>query len=40
MSDFLSLLDEEYKALASESLHRVQLIMSIYDYKNTTGQTL
>lgn len=38
MNDYLSMLDEEYKARLNRSLHEVQLMMAIYDLKNTTGQ--
>ena len=38
MNDYLSMLDEEYKARLNQSLHEVQLMMAIYDLKNTTGQ--
>ena len=38
MNDYLSMLDEEYKARANESMHEVQLMMAIYDMKNTIGK--
>ena len=38
MNDYLSMLDEEYKAKANESLHEVQLMMAVYDMKNTLGE--
>lgn len=38
MNDYLSMLDEEYKAKANESLHEVQLMMAVYDMKNTIGK--
>ncbi len=37
MNDYLSMLDEEYKAKANESMHEVQLMMAVYDMKNTIG---
>ena len=36
MNDYLSMLDEEYKARLNQSLHEVQLMMAICEYKNTT----
>lgn len=38
MNDYLSMLDEEYKAKANESMHEVQLMMAVYDMKNTIGK--
>ena len=38
MNDYLSMLDEEYKAKANESMHEVQLMMAVYDMKNTIGE--
>lgn len=38
MNDYLSMLDEEYKARANESMHEVQLMMAVYDMKNTIGK--
>lgn len=38
MTDYLSMLDEEYKAKANESMHEVQLMMAVYDMKNTLGK--
>lgn len=38
MKDYLSMLDEEYKAKANESMHEVQLMMAVYDMKNTLGK--
>lgn len=38
MNDYLSMLDEEYKAMANESLHEIQLMMAVYDLKNTLGK--
>lgn len=38
MNDYLSMLDEEYKAMANESMHEVQLMMAVYDMKNTIGK--
>ena len=38
MNDYLSMLDEEYKARANESMHEVQLMMAVYDMKNTIGR--
>lgn len=38
MNDYLSMLDEEYKAKANESMHEVQLVMAVYDMKNTIGK--
>ena len=38
MNDYLSILDEEYKAKANESMHEVQLMMAVYDMKNTLGK--
>lgn len=38
MNDYLSMLDEEYKAKANESMHEVQLMMAVYDMKNTLGK--
>lgn len=38
MNDYLSMLDEEYKARANESLHEIQLMMAVYDMKNTLGK--
>ena len=31
-------LDEEYQAKANESMHEVQLMMAVYDMKNTLGK--
>lgn len=38
MNDYLLMLDEEYKAKANESMHEVQLMMAVYDMKNTIGK--
>lgn len=38
MNEYLSMLDEEYKAKANESMHEVQLMMAVYDMKNTLGK--
>lgn len=38
MNDYLSMLDDEYKAKANESMHEVQLMMAVYDMKNTLGK--
>lgn len=38
MNDYLSMLDEEYKAKANESMHEVQLMMAVYDMKNILGK--
>lgn len=38
MNGYLSMLDEEYKAKANESMHEVQLMMAVYDMKNTIGK--
>lgn len=38
MNDYLSMLDEEYKARANESLHEIQLMMAVYDMKNILGK--
>lgn len=38
MNDYLSMLDEEYKAKANESMHEVQPMMAVYDMKNTIGK--
>ena len=38
MNDYLSMLDEEYKAKANESMHEVQLMMAVYDMQNTIGK--
>lgn len=38
MNDYLSMLDEEYRAKANESTHDVQLMMAVYDMKNTIGK--
>ena len=38
MNDYLSMLDEEYKARANESLHEIQLMMAVYDMRNTLGK--
>lgn len=38
MNDYLSMLDEEYRAKANESMHEVQLMMAVYDMKNTLGK--
>ena len=38
MNDYLSMLDEEYKAKANESMHEVQLMMAVYDMKYTIGK--
>ena len=38
MNDYLSMLDEEYKARANESLHEIQLMMAVYDMKNKLGK--
>ena len=38
MNDYLSMLDEEYKAKANESMHEGQLMMAVYDMKNTIGK--
>ena len=38
MNDYLSMLDDEYKAKANESMHEVQLMMAVYDMKNTVGK--
>lgn len=38
MNDYLSMLDEEYRAKANEAMHEVQLMMAVYDMKNTLGK--
>lgn len=38
MNDYLSMLDEEYKARANESMHEVQLMIAVYDMRNTIGK--
>lgn len=38
MNDYLSMLNEEYKAKANESMHEVQLMMAVYDMKNILGK--
>ena len=37
MSDLMTRIDDEYKARTSESIHRIQLLMAIYDLKNCLG---
>ncbi|MGN0188980.1 MAG: TolC family protein [Candidatus Cryptobacteroides sp.] len=38
MNDYLNMVDEEYKAELNRSLHAVQLMMAVYDLKNTLGE--
>lgn len=37
MNDYLSLLDEEFKAKLNFNLHKIQYLMAIYDLQNTLG---
>ncbi len=37
MTDLMSRIDDEYEARVTESIHRIQLLMAIYDLKNCLG---
>ncbi len=37
MTDLMSRIDDEYNAKVAESVHRIQLLMAIYDLKNCMG---
>lgn len=37
MTDLMSRIDDEYDAKVAESIHRIQLLMAIYDMKNCLG---
>lgn len=37
MNDLMKRIDDEYNARVAESIHRIQLLMAIYDYKNCVG---
>lgn len=37
MTDLMSRIDDEYNARVAESIHRIQLLMAIYDLKNCMG---
>ena len=37
MTDLMKRIDDEYDARVAESIHRIQLLMAIYDYKNCVG---
>ena len=37
MNDLRSRIDEEYNAKVAESIHRIQLLMAVYDLKNCLG---
>ena len=37
MTDLMSRIDDEYKARVTESIHRIQLLMAVYDLKNCLG---
>ena len=37
MTDLMSRIDDEYNAKVTESIHRIQLLMAIYDLKNCLG---
>ena len=37
MTDLMSRIDDEYNARATENVHRIQLLMAIYDLRNCMG---
>ena len=37
MTDLMSRIDDEYNAKVAESIHRIQLLMAVYDLKNCLG---
>lgn len=37
MNDYLSLLDDEFKARLDSSIHYIQYVMAVYDLRNTLG---
>lgn len=37
MTDLMKRIDDEYDARVAESIHRIQLLKAIYDYKNCVG---
>ena len=37
MTDLMKRIDDEYDARVAESIHRIQLLMAVYDYKNCVG---
>lgn len=37
MNDLMSRIDDEYNAKVAESIHRIQLLMAVYDLKNCLG---
>lgn len=38
MTDLMDMIDDEHNARLAQSIHRIQLIMAVYDMKNTLGQ--
>lgn len=38
MNDYLSLLDEEFRARLDSSIHYIQYVMAVYDLQNTLGK--
>lgn len=38
MTDLMDMIDDEHNARLAQSVHRIQLLMAIYDMKNTLGQ--
>ena len=37
MTDLMKRIDDEHNARVAESIHRIQLLMAIYDYRNCVG---
>ena len=37
MTDLMKRIDDEHDARVAESIHRIQLLMAVYDYKNCVG---
>lgn len=37
LTDLMKRIDDEYDARVAESIHRIQLLMAVYDYKNCVG---
>ena len=38
MTDLMDMIDDEHNARLARSVHHIQLLMAIYDLKNTVGQ--
>lgn len=38
MTDLMNMIDDEHNAKLAQSIHHIQLLMAVYDMKNTLGQ--